>query len=59
LALFGYIVGQEEVVEQADRDLLPRPRLLVGVPGLAKTLLVSDARRRSTWVSSGSSSRRT
>jgi MoxR-like ATPase len=43
------IVGQERVVEQLLIAIFSRGHcLLVGVPGLAKTLLVSTLARRST-----------
>ena len=55
------IVGQEEVVEGILTAILSGGHaLLIGVPGLAKTLMVQTrGARRSTCRSTGSSSRPT
>ena len=54
------IVGQEEVVDQLLIAIFARGHcLLVGVPGLAKTLLVSTLARTMTCPSTASSSRPT
>ena len=55
------IVGQQEVLDQIFAAIVSRGHcLLVGVPGLAKTLMVSTPGRRSwTCRSSASSSRPT
>ncbi len=51
------IVGQHEVIEQVLIAIFCRGHaLLVGVPGLAKTLLVSTLATCSTSASSASSS---
>ena len=54
------IVGQQKVVEQLAICLFARGHgLLMGVPGLAKTLLISAGwRRRCRSASAASSSRR-
>ena len=52
------IVGQSDVIEQILAAIFTRGHcLLVGVPGLAKTLLVSTLARTLEWASSASSSR--
>ena len=55
------IVGQDEVIEQLLAAIFARGHcLLVGVPGLAKTLMVSTlAQSPGPASSTGSSSRRT
>jgi hypothetical protein len=54
------VVGQHAIVEGLLTALLADGHaLLVGVPGLAKTLLVRRWRTRWSWSSAGSSSRRT
>lgn len=54
------IIGQQRVVELLSIALFSRGHaLLMGVPGLAKTLLVSSVAKRWTLVSTASSSRRT
>ena len=53
------IVGQEEVLEQLLLAVLARGHcLLVGVPGLAKTLMIRTLRRRPWRLPSTASSSR-
>ena len=55
------IVGQDEVIEELLIALFSRGHcMLEGVPGLAKTLMISTlCRRRCRWRSAASSSRPT
>jgi MoxR-like ATPase len=54
------VVGQGEVIEQVLAAIFTRGHcLLVGVPGLAKTLMVSSISQILSTVSSGFSSPRT
>ncbi len=53
------IVGMDEVIDQLLIAIFARGHcLLVGVPGLAKTLLISHARRRASRCRSTASSSR-
>ena len=54
------IVGQHEVIDDLLACFLAGGHcLLIGVPGLAKTMLVQSLARASTWRSTASSSRPT
>jgi MoxR-like ATPase len=54
------IVGQEEVIEELLISLFASGHcMLEGVPGLAKTLMISTLARRCRWPSHASSSRPT
>jgi MoxR-like ATPase len=54
------IVGQSEVIDQILIAIFTRSHaLLMGVPGLAKTLMISTLARRCPWPLSASSLRPT
>ena len=54
------IVGQQQVIEELLVAMFARGHcLLVGVPGLAKTLMIRTLAERCRWSSAASSSRPT